>query len=58
MKLWQVIYPNDTDDAGDDVWVATKREAMQLARDGYGQYRPVFVPSKKSELIKFLNTHR
>jgi hypothetical protein len=36
-------------------FVATKREAARLAREGDGDFRLIEVPTDKTGLIKFLN---
>lgn len=57
MRIWQVEYPGALHYEGElgVEWVATKREAARLAREGDGDYRQFDVPTKKAELIAFLN---
>lgn len=56
MRVWEVTYPGEGGLSGPSVeWFATKRDAARAAREGDGDFRPTEVPTKKSDLIAFLN---
>lgn len=57
MRIYKVKYPTGGDfSLLSHEWVATKREAALLAKDGNGDFSMLDVPTDKLGLIRFLNT--
>jgi len=57
MRIYKVKYPTGGDDSLlSHEYVATKREATLLAKEGNGDMSLLDVPTDKLGLIRFLNT--